>query len=93
MADGGTRLFSVFGDVVSRAVVEVGGETELRDIKTRYSDRRPLPDEDEKLKIACYALISRQALDIDRFILDYPLQGSDVKIDTRARFTHIARIA
>lgn len=29
VADGGTRLFSVFGDVVSRAVVEVGGETEL----------------------------------------------------------------
>ena len=29
VADGGTRLFSVFGDVVSKAVVEIGSETEL----------------------------------------------------------------
>lgn len=74
-------------------VREVGGETELRDIKTRYSDRRPLPDEDEKFKIACYALISRQELDIDRFILEYPLQGEEVKIDPRERFSDIAGIA
>lgn len=74
-------------------VREIDGETEIRDIKTRYSDRKPVPAGDEKFKIACYALISREELNVDRFVLEYPLQGVEVEVEPEEWFAEIADTA
>ena len=63
---------------------EVDDIKELRDIKTKYgSEPRPY----DEFGLACYALISRAEHDIDRFVLDYPVQGFEVEIEPEDWFS------
>lgn len=53
------------------------GTTEMRDIKMVYNGKNPLGE----YGMACYALISQNDHEIDRFILEYPLQDMEVEIE------------
>lgn len=68
---------------------DVEDETELRDVKTRYSENIPVPGPDDRFKMASYALISRDDRDIDRFVLEYPVQGLEVEVETEEWFGQI----
>lgn len=72
---------------------EVDGETELRDIKTRYSENVPVPGPGDRFKMASYALISRNERDIDRFVLEYPVQGVEVEVETEEWFGEVVEHA
>ena len=72
---------------------EVDGETEIRDVKTRYSDAPSMPGPEDEFKMACYALISRGELEVDRFVLEYPLQGEEVEVEPEEWFAEVANRA
>lgn len=72
---------------------EVDGKTEIRDVKTKYSDKAPIPGPRDAFKMACYALISREGRDIDRFVLEYPLQGEEVEVEPEEWFAEVAEKA
>jgi len=72
---------------------DTGEEIEMRDVKTRYSDKRPFPSEEDRFKMTCYALISRGEIDVDRFVLEYPLQGKEVEIDPESDLVEVANLA
>jgi len=69
---------------------EVDGETEIKDVKTRYSDTASIPGPEEEFKMACYALISRGELEVDRFVLEYPLQGEEIEVEPEEWFAEVA---
>lgn len=73
-------------------VRDVNGDTELRDIKTCYTDAA-IPGSQDSFKLACYALISRNQLDIDSFILEYPLQSTEIEIEPENWFGEVAEKA
>lgn len=69
---------------------EVDGLTELRDIKTKYSSE---PRPYDEFGLACYALASRSDHDIDRFVLEYPVQGFEVEVNPEDWFSLIVERA
>lgn len=71
---------------------EVNGEKEILDVKTRYADK-PIPRPGEEFKMACYALISRGELEVDRFVLEYPLQGKEMVVEPEDWFSEVANLA
>lgn len=73
-------------------VREVDGEKELRDVKIRYSNP-PIPGLQDEFKMACYALISRDELDIDNFVLEYPLQGAEIEVEPEQWFGEVVDTA
>ena len=74
--------------------LKIDGEilTELRDIKTHYTDT-PVPRDTDEYKISAYALISKSDQDIDRFVLEYPVQGIEVEVDPLDWMAHVAQDA
>ena len=72
---------------------KVDGETEIRDVKTRYTDTASIPRPEEEFKMACYALISRGEIEADRFVLEYPLQGEEVVVEPQEWFADVANRA
>lgn len=68
---------------------EVEDEMELRDVKTRYSENIPVPAPGDRFKIGSYALISRGERDIDRFVLEYPVQGTEIEVEPTELFGEI----
>ena len=71
----------------------VDEDRELRDIKTRYSEKTPLPRPEDEFKMGCYALISREGMDIDRFVLEYPVQGLEIEVEPTEFFGEIVEQA
>ena len=59
------------------------GSKEMRDIKMGYSGKNPL----EEYGMACYALISRSDYEIEKFILEYPLQEMEVEVQPEDWFS------
>lgn len=72
---------------------EVDGHKEIRDVKTRYSESASMSKPEDQFKMACYALISRDELDVDRFVLEYPLQGEEVVVEPEEWFAEVANRA
>ena len=77
----------------SDVIREIDGETEIRDVKTRYADAPSMPGPEDEFKMACYALISRGELEVDRFVLEYPLQGEEVEVEPEEWFAEVANRA
>ncbi|MFB6145428.1 MAG: hypothetical protein ABEJ99_02890 [Candidatus Nanohaloarchaea archaeon] len=71
---------------------EIDGETELRDIKTHYSDVQVTMPYQE-FKMGCYALISRGDLEVERFIIEYPLQQKKLEVDPTEWFGEVVEVA
>ncbi|QKQ98943.1 hypothetical protein GKQ38_05525 [Candidatus Nanohaloarchaea archaeon] len=71
---------------------DVDGETELRDIKTHYTET-PVPGPLDGFKVACYALISRDELEVDSFVIEYPLQGTEIEVEPEEWFGEVAEKA
>lgn len=76
-------------DIIRKA----GGDTELRDVKNRYSRNIPVPGPDDGFKMGSYALISREQRDIDRFVLEYPIQGIEVEVGPEEWFGEVVQKA
>jgi len=106
LADYYSENFSEASEVETERVIEnngffgradiirdTGEEIEMRDVKTRYSDKRPFPSEEDRFKMTCYALISRGEMDVDRFVVEYPLQGKEVEIDPESDLVEVANLA
>lgn len=67
---------------------DMGEEKELRDVKMRFADN-PVPGPKDRFGMACYALISRHEHDVDRFVLEYPLQGAEFEIEPENWFSEV----
>ena len=67
-------------DIIREFAMEGQTVTELRDIKTHYSNAS-LPRKIDEYKIASYALTSYADQEIDRIVLEYPVQGFEIEVD------------
>lgn len=77
------RNFTGRADVLRTVTDEEGEEvTELRDIKTHYSEGRILVPKDD-YTISAYAFLAYgdEDIDVDRVVLEYPVQGQGYEVD------------
>ncbi|WP_414837950.1 hypothetical protein ACK3SF_00940 [Candidatus Nanosalina sp. VS9-1] len=78
--------FTGRADLVRR----LDGITELRDVKTHYTNERPIFPVDD-YKISAYALLAHgEDLEIDRVVLEYPVQGQQYEVEPENWLAYIA---
>ncbi|MFB6192967.1 MAG: hypothetical protein ABEK00_01850 [Candidatus Nanohaloarchaea archaeon] len=73
-------------------VRQLDDTSEIRDVKIHYSGI-PVPVPGEEFRMASYALISRDDLDVDRFVLEYPLQREEVEVKPENWFAEVTDTA
>ena len=77
------KNFTGRADVLRTFNDENGEEvTELRDVKTHYSDDKVIvPKDDYTISAYAFLAYADEDVDIDRVVLEYPVQGQEYEVD------------